>query len=514
MLQSYIITNSANLKQLENIVKKNSDLDFDIFNIGTFEIAIEQQLNYPTQIVKYGSNKYIFTGDIYNKYDIYKMLENISNKSVSLLNNTELFLEIFYIFGDKALYLVDGPFAFICYSQNSIKIYTNPIPNCPLYYIHHNDNCYITNEIKFLRGNNNINLEVKKFSAFQPNAGLPANFTIFRYINKIPSESVLTCLCNLSGYPISTRIDSYKNAFIEKKVNLTLKKSIAYLDYLLFTITSNYLALSEEKPMKVSIALSGGIDSCLVSAYARRIAPESQLYTITFGTEQINEFYYSELCAQHIKAIHNNIIIDDKMFFEGLIKTIYFNEIFDGVFAEVHATMGFVYEIAKKFSSIILTGFYADNLFGGLIPLETPQSRINPILLDKSVRTKWTGEYNVFLAKHYGLRECSPFLNPTLSEWAMSLSSEFKIYNKEVKFILKSLAETQLLLNEKNIWRKKVRLEEGSASEKIFCQFLNLNLGEYYLKHKFTYNIFKLIFEKNIPYQEIDIYSIKKQLNH
>jgi len=78
------------------------------------------------------------------------------------------------------------------------------------------------------------------------------------------------------------------------------------------------------------------------------------------------------------------------------------------------------------------------------------------------------------------------------------------------------LAQEKNFIPTENIWRRKVRLEEGCASEKILGDFLGIKPGkysrheEYFFRGAFIYEVFKMIFEKNISFEDIDFKQAKQ----
>ncbi len=511
MIPSYLITNKSNLAQLEHHVSTNYSGHQNFFSFQDFVLFIksEEKMSFEKIFVETKDGIFGVLGEFYNKKFCQSLLPSHKN-NLDLEDNTTLFIELYNLIGSEAFVYLDGCFSVLhLTADGSLCIFTNATANHPVYYYKSEDSLWITNEVKLLRNNHLFNLSLKEFDVFRPSGDLPSDFTIFQQIQKVPAGRVLHCSPQ-NRVLVKELPDFNKKALTQTSSPLGLDASMEKLDELLSTAIDNYLKYSDSQA--ISIALSGGIDSCIVAAYARKLRPSAPIHTFTFGSHAVNEFKYAKLCSARIDAHHHEIFFDESTFLEGYLKTIYHNEMFDGVFAEVHAIMFLVYEQAKPLSKMILNGFNADNLLGGLLDPNTPKNEINKALLGKLEKTKWTGEYNPFLANSYGLTEGGAFLNPQVVSFISTLEADLKISNMEAKYILKLLAEKKDLLPKEIIWRKKVRLEEGCASEQIFSHFLKLPPNFYRKKHEFAYNVFQHIFSYNVDPKNIDLLEIRNSL--
>lgn len=509
MTQSYIITTKNKRDDLGMAVFRNSFSQVSFFNFSDFSIAVldNQLLSSEDIFIDYEGGHIGVIGKIANNNLLLNLVQSIEKDS-SPRNATELFIPLYKKFGKQAFHYIDGCFSVIHFKKDGdLSVFSSLIPNYPTYYYNKDNNFWVSNEVKLLRGIESLDMTLREFDSFRPNLETSDYCNVFRYIEKMPCGAVLGCHFGGKSLGTSIKCREYER---DTKKNINKGECIAALNHLFVESIENYMALNSNNSLAVS--LSGGIDSCLAAAYARKINPNAKIRTFTFGSNAASEFNYAQLCADYIGAEHQEIFFNEDLFLEGLKKVVYFNEMFNGIFAEVHATMYLVYQEACKYSSVLLTGFNADSLFGGLLSLDTPPNMINNILVSKLKKTQWTGEYNSYLANSYGLYECSPYLNPSLVSLACKLDSTFKIYNNEVKYVLKRLADEKSLLPKENVWRKKIRLEEGSAIEQMFSNFLKLKPGLYRKKHEYIYNLFKLIFELNVSLAEIDLLELRDKI--
>jgi asparagine synthase (glutamine-hydrolysing) len=110
---------------------------------------------------------------------------------------------------------------------------------------------------------------------------------------------------------------------------------------------------------KLSIALSGGIDSTLVLSIAKKYFPEIEInaFSVQFSNS-IDETQQAQKIAYHFDINYNKIFIEN--YLEELPKAI---NIVNSPFWDLH--WYYVSKQAQKSSSIILSGDGGDELFGG-----------------------------------------------------------------------------------------------------------------------------------------------------
>jgi len=155
----------------------------------------------------------------------------------------------------------------------------------------------------------------------------------------------------------------YDPTLESKKQKLTIEnfqpnEIVNYLDIIEKTIVQTIKnKLGNEK--NVSVALSGGIDSVLVSALLRKALPEINIDAISIKfADSIDETKIAGKIAQKLDANHHIIPIEN--FLEELPKAI---SIIKMPFWDIH--WFHVVKTAKKFSKSLVSGDGGDELFGG-----------------------------------------------------------------------------------------------------------------------------------------------------
>ena len=139
-----------------------------------------------------------------------------------------------------------------------------------------------------------------------------------------------------------------------------MKKLIEEFDYLL----SDAVKLRTISDVGYGMLLSGGLDSSLISYYAKKENPDLRAYTFTNANEnKYDEKKYSELISQAFKINTNFLDLKNINISEILDKL---PEIFDEPLFDSSLIPSYsIFKEAKKYSTVLLTGDGGDELFGG-----------------------------------------------------------------------------------------------------------------------------------------------------
>jgi asparagine synthase (glutamine-hydrolysing) len=223
----------------------------------------------------------IFNGEIYNHMDIRREINGkYPFKSTS---DTETLLYGFAEYGKELFNKLDGIFAFAIYDRekSEITIVRGPFGVKPLYYYHKGNDFLFGSEIKSLI----------KFADFDKTVDRDAlaNYIYFLWS---PGENTSFKFCKklLPGHYISIKTDEVSSFSINKYYDFPFtgqysskseKDLIEELDSLLVKAVKNQM-LSD---VPVGFFLSGGLDSSLIVAIARKILPNKRITCYTIDTE-------------------------------------------------------------------------------------------------------------------------------------------------------------------------------------------------------------------------------------
>ena len=481
-----------------------------VLSVGAFHIGIK------TNAASFNTSNYcdnwhstaIFLGHINNEMQLRELLPPDAYESS--VTGVELMHHIYKQRGAQGIAIASGCFAFITVDHQSDQahIYTDPLGLMPIYYTHQLGCAWATNQAKCLIGNKDFDTSLRPRNSFNLALRQPSNFSLFQCIHKLPKGHGLTMCENTND------VKPIKDPYYSLKPNtstasLTKADASVFLDHLLHESVN----MARGSTKHVGALLSGGLDSSLVTSLAAG-AHENVLHTVSMGTALSNEFKWAKIVADHIGSVHHELLLSNEDIMHGIATSVYENEIFDGLSAEIHAPMPCLYDFMKSFVVKLLTGYGADLLFGGTLPLDTSKNDVNQTLWNQILRTQWTGEFSPFLPSRYGITVEHPFWHRQLIEFATSLPAHMKLYNNEHKVILRSVGARYL---PREIYmRPKIGIHQASSINKIFATFLGddgASDNGYEKKDDFIYYLFQKLFNERLPLNSINLQQCVEEAN-
>lgn len=304
-------------------------------------------------------NYLLFNGEIYGYKEIAKILkkENIHLRDNS---DTEVLFQALVHFGvEKTLKIIEGMFAFAFYEgqSNTLWLARDPLGEKPLYYIHNKTKTYFSSEVS---GLSQINKKINKNAIMQylHLDYIPFNQSLISKINKVlPGECI-----KINNSRITKKI--YFNLSQKNKNNIGLNESLERIDELLQKSVKQRLVAD----VPVGVFLSGGIDSSLISYYAKNINPDITSYTIKMGNDTYDESKYAELVAKSI-GIKNNIAEFNN---SEILRSLDFieNKMDEPLGDPSILPTYLLSKFAKESVKVALSGDGADELFCGYAPFK------------------------------------------------------------------------------------------------------------------------------------------------
>ena len=211
------------------------------------------------------------------------------------------------------------------------------------------------------------------------------------------------------------------------------------------------------------ISLSGGLDSSIIGHFIKDRSPKA----IVVITEDFiaSDLSYSQIVSKHLGIpleIHN---VSTEQILDGIKNTIKILKNFNDIEIRNSVVMYVSLDaLNKKGVKSVLTGDGADEIFAGY-----------NFLLKKS-ETELTDELNRIkkimhfssqeIAKNFGIKIESPFLDDRVMEFAQSIPLSMKVEqrNQKVfgKYILRKTFEEYLPTS--IIWREKSPMQEGAGT--------------------------------------------------
>ena len=297
----------------------------------------------------------IYNGEVYNYQELKKDLSGIKFNSNS---DSEVVLEGYLKEGTDYFKKLRGLYAFAIYDnrQNQkIILARDPSGIKPLYYFSKNNFHIFGSEIKALLPSvrNKITINENVIKTFLNLGYCPEPETVYNEIIALAPGSI---------YEISSQ-QTIKSSF--KKYDFVSENSH---DVNRNTIdTEKYLELAVKRNLtsdvEVAVALSGGIDSSLIYAFANRSDSDIKGLTVKFEDEEYDEGELSKVYSKTLNGKHEFVEVESELNLDTLNK-ILLN--FDQPYADSSAVnVYFLTKATGKITKVLLGGDGGDELYNG-----------------------------------------------------------------------------------------------------------------------------------------------------
>jgi asparagine synthase (glutamine-hydrolysing) len=225
------------------------------------------------------------------------------------------------------------------------------------------------------------------------------------------------------------------------------------------------------------VLLSGGLDSSIISAVARKFAAmriETQdlkeawwprLHSFAVGLKGSPDLAAAQKVADHIGTVHHEVVFSIQEGLDALSDVIYHLETYDVTTVRASTPMYLLARVIKSMGvKMVLSGEGADEIFGGYLYFhkapdakafhEETVRKLSKLHLYDCLRA------NKSLAA-WGIEGRVPFLDKEFMEVAMRLNPDDKmiINGRPEKWILRKAFED--ILPESVVWRQKEQFSDG-----------------------------------------------------
>lgn len=232
-----------------------------------------------------GSYTIIFNGEIYNHWEI---REDLIKKGYSFIStsDTETLLYAYVEYGKECLQQLNGIFSFAIHDkkQNKVFIARDHLGVKPLYYYHDKDLLLFSSELKALLhvDKADYSLQPEAFYQYLLLLWSPGAPTPFQKINKLLPGHYIELDPNHISEPL--QVQYYTIPFEGKyRTDLDEKQWVDLLE--------KQLTLSVERQLlsdaPLAFFLSGGLDSSLLLAIARKLHPDKPIKAFTIDTANL-----------------------------------------------------------------------------------------------------------------------------------------------------------------------------------------------------------------------------------
>jgi asparagine synthase (glutamine-hydrolysing) len=376
----------------------------------------------------------VANGEIYNFPKLRKQLAE--RHEFATTSDTEAIIHLYEEMGESVVNQLDGMFAFVIADNDNLFAARDPIGIKPLYYAQDDRGFWIGSELK-----------------------------------------ALAPYCdNIQEFPPGTWYHSkkgFKRFYEAPEIETEEAPAEEYVKILRRTLEESVeKRLMSDVPL--GAFLSGGLDSSIIAAVARRRMPE--LHTFTVGLEGSPDVEAARLVAKHLDSIHHEYILTPEEVAEKLPEIIYNLESFDQDLVRSGIPCFFTSRLAAENVKVILTGEGADELFAGYTYYkDITDERI----LNEELRRSVASLHNINLQRvdrmtmAQSIEGRVPFLDLEMIELTQKIPSRFKLdFDKKVeKWILRKAFED--LLPEEIVWRGKEQFDEGSGTVNLISGALD-----------------------------------------
>ena len=296
----------------------------------------------------------IFNGEIYNFKEIKNKLKEYKFYSNS---DTEVAIYAFDKWKEKCLDLFNGIFAFSVYDKTEKKLFLarDRFGIKPLYYINNKDEMIFGSEIKALISF----LKEKKIDI----PGLNQYFTFrFTFGEKTLVDGIKSFLPgHFMVYNLENKKIEKYTRYYQNETQLRNTSDFSSIVKQLRTLVDQAVRRQMVSDVPVACLLSGGIDSSIIAALAKKYDPDLNTFSIGFDTT--NELPYAKLAAEAFETNHHEFEIKKDGILEILDDFIYYMDepVGDAGFLPIFVLSKHV----KKHNSVVLSGDGADEIFCG-----------------------------------------------------------------------------------------------------------------------------------------------------
>ncbi|HZT84189.1 MAG TPA: asparagine synthase (glutamine-hydrolyzing) [Gaiellaceae bacterium] len=301
-----------------------------------------------------GSCVVVQNGEIYNYPELRRELERAGHV-LRTRCDTEALVHLYEEHGTGFAERLRGMFAVAIWDapRRRLVLARDPYGIKPLYYRHAGDELRFASELRALpRGE----IDLDALEAFLAFNSIPAPFSIFRDVRKLPAGHVLVWesgAVTLERYarpgPVAEgALRTGDEAELVEELRARLRDSVK----------AHLLA-----DVPVGVLLSGGVDSAALAALAAQETPEPvHTFTIGFAERSFDERADARGVAERYGTEHHELLVRPEP--ELLLPAL--AEAFDEPFADSSALPTYlVSQLAAEHVKVALSGEGGDELFGG-----------------------------------------------------------------------------------------------------------------------------------------------------
>jgi asparagine synthase (glutamine-hydrolysing) len=299
----------------------------------------------------------VFNGEIYNYKEIRNQLSDYKFKTHS---DTEVVLAAFQKWGENALRILNGIFAFAVWdkSKKELFIARDRLGVKPLYYLSDNDVFVFSSSLKSILSTGRSSAKISK-------AGL-IDYLRYQTVHA-PQTIVEDIHVLMPGHFIrineedGAQFKSYWS--VTKNSQLLRYKSADDVQKMIRAQLYKSVEMQLESDVPFGAFLSGGIDSSLMVAIMSQVRNQkTDTFSVTFKEDQFSEKKYAEIVAKKFGTLHHEIELSAEKFREMIPDALSFMDHPSGDGPNTYAVSKLTREEGVKMA---ISGLGGDELFAG-----------------------------------------------------------------------------------------------------------------------------------------------------
>ena len=437
-----------------------------------------------------------YNGEVYNYVEIKNELINLGHK-FETDSDTEVVLKAYSQYGVKCLQKLRGMFAFVIVNFETKEFFAarDRFGIKPLYYSKQDDFYIFSSEIRPMLFSGLMSLEInsKKFEEYLVFGYIAGQETLHQNVKEVEGGHYLYISHDKKEYK------RYWHPGNVPKKNISFEDAVNELDTKLYDAVK-YWSVSD---VEVGSLLSGGIDSSLITAIAKKILGKVNTFSLGFPEDKDVDESQNIRNIKKILKVQNTLIDFNEIYIHDSLKDL--TDHFDEPLVDPnnYSLMSLCKHIKNLTDiKVVLCGEGADELFGGYPRhrqisnefRDNPEDKLILMSLNKvalprldliGANTRFSQKnrekitYTLYckdavnrvlehdqltflttrlhsqdrIGMYYGLEIRTPFLEHTLTDFVNGLPGEYKIHSQWSKYILRNVA--QKYLPKSNIWEKK-----------------------------------------------------------
>lgn len=304
----------------------------------------------------------VYNGEVFNFIELRTELQGRGHVFATG-SDTEVILHLYQEYGPDCVRHLNGDFAFALWdnSRRRLLLARDRIGVRPLFYAEQDGGLYFASEIKALLAAPGINAEIDPIA-------LDEIFTLWA---PIPPRTGFKGVCELPPAHMmviddhSCRIERYWSLHYPEYGDGADTRPEAEIAEELLALLDDATRIRMRADVPVGAYLSGGLDSAITAALARRHTPRQlSTYSVSFASAEHDESAFQKIMAHALGTAHANVHCGTLDIARNFPKVIAHTErpVVRTAPAPLYLLSGLVREQGLK---VVLTGEGADEVFAG-----------------------------------------------------------------------------------------------------------------------------------------------------